>query len=95
MFITITGENSDLADQVTDLMTMVGLEKDPDRIAWILDQIYRIRNIPIPPRKPQPTPNGAQNAMQQMVGEAQARNNANASKVGGEQGGQANSAMAQ
>lgn len=51
MFVTITGENSDLADQVTDLINLVGLEKDPQRIAWILDQIYSIRNIPIPPQE--------------------------------------------
>jgi len=51
LFVTITGENSDLADQVTDLINLVGLEKDPRRIAWILDQIYGIRNIPIPPQE--------------------------------------------
>lgn len=64
IFVTITGENSDIADQVNDLITMVGLEKDPVRIAWILDQIYAVRNISIPPIQPvQPvTPNG------QMVG---------------------------
>jgi len=50
IFVTITGENSDIADQVTDLINLVSLEEDPARRAWILDQIYRVRNIPIPPR---------------------------------------------
>ena len=56
LYVTITGENSDIADQVTDLITLVGLEEDPMRRAWLLDQIYRVRNIPIPPKIEQPTP---------------------------------------
>lgn len=54
LFVTITGENSDLADNVQDLLTMVQLEQDPERIAWILDTLYRIRGIPIPPKPEQP-----------------------------------------
>lgn len=56
LFITITGENYDLSEQMQDLTTLIGMEQDPERINWILDQIYRSRNIPIPPRKPQPQP---------------------------------------
>lgn len=51
LFITITGENSDIADQIQDMMTMLNVEQDPDRIAWILDTIYKSRGIPVPPRK--------------------------------------------
>ncbi len=51
LFITITGENSDIQDQIQDLINLIGLEKDPARIGWILDQIYRSRGIPIPPRR--------------------------------------------
>ena len=51
LFITITGENYEFTEQVQDLVQLVGLEQDPDRINWILDQIYRIRNIPIPPKR--------------------------------------------
>lgn len=53
LLVTITGENSDIQDQVQDLVNLVGLEIDPDRIAWILDTIYKSRNIPIPPAKEQ------------------------------------------
>lgn len=53
IFVTITGENTDIADQITDLINLIGLEDDPERKAWILDQIYRVRNIPIPPKKDQ------------------------------------------
>lgn len=52
LFVTITGENYDLSEQIQDLISLVKLEQDPERINWILDQIYRVRNIPIPPRKP-------------------------------------------
>ena len=56
IFITITGENSDIADQVTDLLAMIKFEQDPDRVAWILDTIYKARGIPIPPKKEQAPP---------------------------------------
>jgi len=50
LFVTITGENSDLGDQVTDLVNLLSLEQDPVRINFLLDQIYKIRGIPVPPR---------------------------------------------
>lgn len=53
LFITITGENSDINDQIQDLLALLNVESDPDRIAWILDTIYKSRNIPIPPKKEQ------------------------------------------
>ncbi len=51
LFITITGENSDAADNIQDMVNLVGLEQDPERVAYVLDAIYKIRGIPIPPRK--------------------------------------------
>ncbi len=51
MFITITGENSDLIDQVADIIELIGLEEDSVRISWMLDQIYRVKNIPVPPKQ--------------------------------------------
>lgn len=56
MLVTITGENSDIQDQVQDLVNLVGLEQDPARVAWILDTIYKSRNIPIPPTKAEEAP---------------------------------------
>lgn len=53
-FITITGENSDLSDQVTDMVSLMNLETDPDRLAWLLDTVYKVRGIPVPPKKPTP-----------------------------------------
>lgn len=51
LHVTITGENSDIADNVQDLINLVQIEQDPDRIAWILDTLYKIRGIPIPPKR--------------------------------------------
>lgn len=56
LLVTITGENYNLSEQIQDLVTLIGLERDPDRIAWILDQIYRVRNIPIPPKRQEKQP---------------------------------------
>jgi hypothetical protein len=49
LFITITGENSDAADNIQDMVELIQLEQDPTRLAFLLDSIYRIRGIPIPP----------------------------------------------
>jgi len=49
IFITITGENSDAADNIQDMMQLLQLEQDPSRIAFLLDSIYKIRGIPVPP----------------------------------------------
>ena len=51
LFITITGENSNIQDQLQDLMQLIQLEQDPERIAWILDTIYKSRGINIPPKR--------------------------------------------
>lgn len=54
LFVTITGENSDIADNVQDLVNIINLEEDPNRRAWILDMLYKIRGIPVPPKPKEP-----------------------------------------
>lgn len=51
MFITITGENSDMADNIADLTALLEKEVDPERINFLLDTIYKVRGIPVPPKK--------------------------------------------
>ena len=51
MFVTITGENSDMADNIQDIVSLLEKEIDPDRISFLLDSIYKIRGIPVPPKK--------------------------------------------
>ncbi len=63
LFVTITGENYSISEQMQDLTTLIQYEKDPERINWILDQMYRSRNIPIPPKKQEP-PQPMENQLQ-------------------------------
>lgn len=66
MMVTITGENSDIQDQLQDLVNLIGLEQDPERVAWILDTIYKSRNIPIPPKTQEVTQvNSSANMLEQ------------------------------
>lgn len=53
LMVTITGENSDVADQITDIINLIELEQDPNRRAVMLDTIYASRGIPVPPRMEQ------------------------------------------
>jgi hypothetical protein len=56
LFVTITGENSDMADNIQDMVSLLNLETDPNRIAFLLDSIYKMRGIPIPPKVDQMAP---------------------------------------
>ena len=49
MFVTITGENSDAADNIQDMVQLLNMEQDPMRISFLLDTIYKMRGIPVPP----------------------------------------------
>lgn len=66
LFITITGENSNIQDQLQDLMQLIQLEQDPERVSWILDTVYKARGIPIPPKR-EPASVEPQLAQQQGV----------------------------
>lgn len=56
LMVTITGENSDLVDSVQDMVSLMNLEQDPARIAYLLDTIYKVRGIPVPPPTEPPQP---------------------------------------
>jgi hypothetical protein len=49
LYITISGENLDMSENLTTLQELLKLELDPVRRAFVLDTIYAIKNIPIPP----------------------------------------------
>lgn len=49
LFVTITGENSDMTDNIQDMVELMQLEQDPSRLAFLLDTIYKMRGIPVPP----------------------------------------------
>lgn len=54
LYITITGENMNMEENLSTLTALLSLEQDPIRRAHILDMIYAIKNIPVPP-PPTPT----------------------------------------
>lgn len=66
LFITITGENSDVQDQIQDLISLIQYEQDPARVNWILDTIYKARGIPIPPPQ-EVKPEQGSGALQQAM----------------------------
>ena len=49
MFIAITGENSDLGEQLETLANLLQYEQDPARRSYLLDTIYKTKGIPLPP----------------------------------------------
>lgn len=67
LFVTITGENYDLSEQMQDLTTLIQYEQDPERINWMLDQMYRARNIPVPPRRQEAPPDPLQSVQEEPV----------------------------
>lgn len=48
LHVTITGENFNVGEQET-IATMLQFEQDPQRRAYLMDYIYRMRGIPVPP----------------------------------------------
>jgi virulence-associated protein VapD len=56
LFVTITGENYLYNETVQDILQMIQFETDPERIEWLLNTLYKIRNIPIPPKKEEQSP---------------------------------------
>jgi len=61
IYITIVGENSDLADNLATISTLIQMEQDPIRRANLLDRVYALKNIPLPPA-PQPIQQPVQNS---------------------------------
>lgn len=53
LYITITGENIDLSENISTLQALLSMEQDPVRRAYILDQLYVVKGINIPPATPQ------------------------------------------
>jgi len=53
--ITITGENTDIAEALTTIGSLVQFETDPQRRAYLLDKVYAIKGINMPEFPVQPT----------------------------------------
>lgn len=50
LYVTITGENSSQADQIQNILDVMPMEADVNRRNFLLDRIYAMRHIPVPPR---------------------------------------------
>ncbi|MFA5395205.1 MAG: hypothetical protein WC346_04225, partial [Methanogenium sp.] len=50
LFVTITGEAYLHNETVQDILQLIQYEKDPERINFLLDMMYKIRGINIPPK---------------------------------------------
>lgn len=79
--VTIVGENSDITEQMETISNLIQLEQDPERRAFLLDTIYKLKGIPIPPREEQKNQR-IQRRQTQQSGEGDQRQQEN----GGQQG---------
>ena len=50
LWITITGENTDFSDEYQKMSSMLQFETDPIRRAFLLDRIYAMLGLPVPPK---------------------------------------------
>lgn len=60
LYITITGENIDLSENLSTLQALLQLETDPVRRAYIMDQLYAVKGINVPPPAQPVTPQPVQ-----------------------------------
>jgi len=56
LYITITGENIDVFENLTTIQTLLNLEQDPGRRAYLLDLVYATKGIKVPAPQPVQTP---------------------------------------
>jgi hypothetical protein len=60
LHVTITGDNFGNTEALQTIGSMLQFEQDPIRRAFLMDYIYRSKNIPIPPQVQQPQPEQGQ-----------------------------------
>ena len=65
LFVTITGEGYLYNETVQDILQLIQFEQDPDRINYLLDMMYKIRGINVPPKKEEQPPE-SQDALAQQ-----------------------------
>jgi hypothetical protein len=49
IWVTMTGENADFNDEMQTIYSMIQLETDPVRRAYLLDRIYAMKGLNVPP----------------------------------------------
>ena len=71
LFVTITGEGYLYNETVQDILQLIQFETDPERINWLLDMMYKIRGINIPPKKQEQPPESQEAIKQSQQGGGQ------------------------
>lgn len=66
LFVTITGEGYLYNETVQDILQLIQLETDPQRINWLLDTMYKIRGINVPPKTEEQPPEPQQAVMNEQ-----------------------------
>jgi len=66
MFVTITGEGYLYNETVQDILQLIQYEQDPERINWLLDTMYKIRGINIPPKREEQAPESQEAVIQEQ-----------------------------
>ena len=56
LFVTITGEGYLYNETVQDVLQLIQFEQDPERVNFLLDMMYKIRGINIPPKTEEKPP---------------------------------------
>lgn len=56
MFVTITGEGYLYNETVQDILQLIQFETDPNRVNFLLDMMYKIRGINVPPKAEEQPP---------------------------------------
>lgn len=56
LFVTITGEGYLYSETVQDILQLIQFEQDPNRVNFLLDMMYKIRGINVPPKAEEQPP---------------------------------------
>ena len=56
LWISITGENTDFEDEFQTISSLLQFETDPIRRAYLLDRVYAMKGLPVPPPVQQDVP---------------------------------------
>lgn len=84
--VTVVGENRDVADQMETIANLIQLESDPERRAFLLDSIYKIKGIPVPPKREE-APEDQRTKRKREAGEASEQPGAEGEQVAARGGG--------
>lgn len=75
MFVTITGQEYMGNEVIQDIVSLLPMEQDPARISYMLDMVYKIRGLNVPPKLPAQYIQQAKGEQEQMQPQMQGQPN--------------------